>query len=310
MKRVVILTVIGALALMLHPTLGQAAEMGVTDSRAINNASLTRDPAEVFNGCKHVANGIALRNEARGTISLRGIPLGSNVVKAYLYWNLSNGVATGSSSDVAWLNGNRLVGTKRSDAADPCWGMAGNHTYRAIATSFLPKTRPNCDYEVLVDSAVSTSGQNPSSPSESQTTRLEGATLIVIYSSANTSNNKVFLYDTWNASMFSGTGTFVLNHSLLSGSGLFTMSGADGQRGVGNAYTNGASNETGKFNGAQFSGPPVASSDWDGSAGWPLPQLWDVHTHQVTLSGTSSTVVYAAGADCLVPVVFVLQAGL
>jgi hypothetical protein len=307
MKRVVILTVIGALALMLHPTLGQAAEMGVTDSRAMNNVSLTRDP-EVFNGCKHVANGIALRNEARGTISLRGIPLGSSVVKAYLYWNLSNGVATGSSSDVAWLNGNRLVGTKRSDTLDACWGMAGNHTYRAIATSFLPKTRPNCDYEVLVDSAVSTSGQNPWNPQESQTTRLEGATLIVIYSSANTSNNKVFLYDTWNASMFSGTGTFVLNHTALSGSGLFTMSGADGQRGGG--YNNSSSNETGKFNNVQFSGPPVASSDWDGSAGWPLPQLWDVHTHQVTLSGTSSTVVYTASTDCLVPVVFALQAGL
>jgi hypothetical protein len=84
------------------------------------------------------------------------------------------------------------------------------------------------------------------------------------------------------------------------------MSGADGQRGTG-GYDNGASNETGFFNGAQISGPPVAASDWDGAAGLPLVQLWDVHTHIV--SYTSSTVEYtAATGDCLVPVVFVLQA--
>jgi len=310
MKRTMILAVIGVVAFMLHPALGQA-DMGVTYSLTMASVALELDPVEVLTGAKHVANGIALRNEARGTISLRGIPLGSTVVKAYLYWNLSNGVTTGSNTDVAYINGNRVVGTKRSDSPDPCWGNAGNHTYRAVVTSFLPRTKPNGDYEVLVDSAVSTSGQNPWTPAEAQTTRLEGATLIVVYSNAQTAANSVFLYDTLSNSTFSGgNGTFVLNHPTLQVSGLFTMSGADGQRGVGNAYTNAASNETGTFNATQFSGPSVASSDWDGSAGWPVPQLWDVHTHQVTLSGTTSTVVYTAGVDCLTPVVFVLQAGL
>ncbi|UJS21842.1 MAG: hypothetical protein L3J18_05905 [Candidatus Brocadia sp.] len=41
-------------------------------------------------------------------------------------------------------------------------------------------------------------------------------------------------------------------------------------------------------------------------AGLPLPQLRDVHTHVVTLSGGISTVVYNGVGDCLVPVVFVL----
>ena len=53
---------------------------------------------------------------------------------------------------------------------------------------------------------------------------------------------------------------------------------------------------------------PVAASDWDGSAGWPTPQLWDVHTHNVGLgtSSLSSVIVYTAPTDCLVPVVFIV----
>ncbi len=54
--------------------------------------------------------------------------------------------------------------------------------------------------------------------------------------------------------------------------------------------------------------PPVASSDWDGSDGWPLVQLWDTHTHNVKLSGTVSSVRYQASGDCLVPVAFVIDA--
>lgn len=306
MKSTVILFMIGALTLMFQPTLGQA-EMGVTDSRVMADVNLTLNPMISVSGKAHVANGIAMRNEARGTIALRGIPAGSSVWKALLYWNLSNTLAVGAATDKALFNGILVTGAKRADSADPCWAMAGNHTYRADVTTSIPKVNPNGDYEVVLLSAVSTSGQNPWNPGEAQTTRVEGATLIVIYQNANTVNNTVFLYDTFGGSMLSaGTGTFTLNHAARAGLGLFTMTGADGQR---TEYNNSASNEIGKFNGAQISGPPAASSDWDGSAGWPLPQLWDVHTHNVTLNGASSIVQYIVPSDCVVPVAFVLQYG-
>lgn len=301
MKRAVILFVIGVLTLVFQPTLGQA-DMGVTDSRVMADLNLTLNPMLAVGGKAHVANGIAMRNAGRGTIALRGIPAGSSVWKALLYWNLSNTVAVGAASDRAFFNGILVTGSKRADSLDPCWNMAGNHTYRAEVTTSIPKVNPNGDYEVVLCSAVSTSGQNPWYPAEAQTTRIEGATLIVIYSNANTANNILWVYDTFNGGMFSGgTGTFTLNHPAVGGNGVFTMTGADGQIS--------SPNEIGRFNGAQISGPPVAASDWDGSAGWPMPQLWDVHTHDVTLNGASSTVQYIAPSDCLVPVAFVLQYG-
>jgi hypothetical protein len=134
---------------------------------------------------------------------------------------------------------------------------------------------------------------------------LEGATLIVVFSNEGTG---VAIFDALGGTEFSGAFSVTLVHPIsLSGTGLYTMSGADGQRGT-TGYDNGVSNELGFFNLAQISGPPVAASDWDGSAGWPLVQLWDVHTHAVSYSGGSSEVDYTSFGDCLVPVVFVLQA--
>jgi len=308
MKRAVTICCIGALSLLLFATPGRS-EMGTIDETMFESnatVNLHINPVFVFAGAEHVANGVALRNAARGTIALRGIPLGSTVVKAYLYWNFSNMSAVGVSGDYVFFDGNLAGGIKVADSPDPCWGMSGNHTYRADVTGFIPSIRPNGDYEFL-RGGVSTSGQNPF-VAETQTTRMEGATLVVVYKNASTTGNTVSLYDSLSGSTFSNaTGTFTLNHSARFGSGLFTMCGADGQR---TAYTNSASNEKGTFNGTQFSGPPVAASDWDGSAGWPLVQLWDVHTHQVTLNGTTSVVVYTAGSDCLVPVLYVIQSGL
>ena len=105
--------------------------------------------------------------------------------------------------------------------------------------------------------------------------------------------------------MFAGTAQFDLLHPGLDGEGRFTMAGADGQRGSG--HDNVASNELTFFNGNQIAGPPVASSDWDGSDGWPLVQLWDTHTHEVRLNGAVSSVRYQASGDCLVPVAFVID---
>jgi hypothetical protein len=261
-----------------------------------------------FTSAQHVANGVALRNRASGTIHLRGVPAGRSVRAAYLYWNFSDASVVGAATAPALFNGNAVTGRKTADNADPCWGRAGNHTYRATVTPFMTAANPNQDYQVVTAISGSTSGENPWLSTPAGTIQ-EGATLVVVFGSDGGANTAVVIYDALSGTEFSSSLSLTLTHPIsLSGTGLYTMSGADGQRGAG-GYDNVASNETGFFDGTQISGPPVAASDWDGAAGLPLVQLWDVHTHIVSYTSTESTVEYtAATGDCLVPVVFVLQA--
>jgi len=301
-------------ALSLTASVAVAAE-GVPDGESTNFASPTQNisalPASVIvDGAQHVANGIAMRNKESGTIALRGVPSGSTVKSAFLFWTVLDGTAVGAANMNAMIDGNLVVGAKRADNADPCWNSSGAHTYRANVTAFVPATAPNRDYSVvlgLFSGPAVTLGENPWHTLATGARRFEGATLVVIYKNPDTASSSVYLYDDLSGTEFSGAFSLTVGHAAFDGSGLLTMTGADGQRGSG--YDNASSNETSFFNGTQIAGPPVAASDWDGSAGWPLPQLWDVHTHAVTLAGSASTIAYTAGNDCLVPVAFVLQNG-
>jgi hypothetical protein len=255
-----------------------------------------------------VANGIAMRNRTAGTIHLRGAPVPSKVLAALLYFNFSDESREGRRSVPVLFDGNLVVASKTGDHDDPCWGMAGNHSYVADVRALLPtRGHLNQDYQVVIqfDEQTSTTGQNPWSPVEAQKVRVEGATLVLVYRTEDTTG-AVFVYDALNNAMFSVTAQFDLIHPGLDGAARFTMAGADGQRGGG--HDNAASNELTFFNGDQIAGPPVASSDWDGSDGWPLVQLWDTHTHNVKLSGAVSSVRYQSPGDCLVPVAFVIDA--
>ena len=312
-KVVVIIAFVASLGLvwLTNPGSGLAnAAEGAPDQNTADNPDVFQPNIQqfaVFRTAQHVANGVALRDRVSGTIHLRGVPAGRALIAAFLYWNVSDGSAVGAGAAAALFNGNSVTGTKTADNTDPCWGRAGNHTYRANVTAFMPGVNPNQDYEVVTAISGSTAGRNPWLSSPPAPARLqEGATLVVVFASGGPST-AVVIYDALSGTEFSTSLTVTLTHPFsLSGTGLYTMSGADGQRGSG--YDNASSNEKGFFNGVQKSGPPVAASDWDGSAGWPLPQLWDVHTHIVSYTSGSSTVRYTAGTDCLVPVVFVLQA--
>jgi hypothetical protein len=231
------------------------------------------------------------------------------VLRALLYLNFSDGAREGSRTVPVLFDGNNVAAFKTGDHLDPCWGMAGNHSYAADVTAFIPGGGAlNQDYQVVLpfDASTSTTGQNPWAPVEpNQKLRVEGATLVVVYRNQD-STGSVYIYDAFSDAMFSGSALFTLVHVPLAARGRFTMMGADGQRGTG--HDNSLSNELTFFNGTQIAGPPVASSDWDGSDGWPLVQLWDTHTHEVTLSGSVSQVKYQASGDCLVPVAFVIDA--
>jgi hypothetical protein len=271
---------------------------------------LKLDPSRKFEFADHVANGIAMRNRIAGTIQLRGAPVPSKVLAALLYFNFSDDLREGPRSVPVLFNANKIVAGKTADHVDPCWGMAGNHSYVADVTQFLPiggSLNQDCQVVLQFDAQTSTSGQNPFSTGEPGVkVRVEGATLVVVYRTQDTTGS-VFVYDALNNSMFAGTAQFDLTHPSLAGDARFTMVGADGQLGS-TGYGNISSNELTFFNGSQIAGPPVASSDWDGSDGWPLPQLWDTHTHYVKVSGSLSSVRYQASGDCLVPVAFVVDA--
>jgi hypothetical protein len=314
---------IGTVLLMSAMTAVSAQELGTKDEINVGIArsaspqlrrsaeaqkALRVEPTRRFEYAAHVANGIAMRNRSEGIIHLRGAPVPSRVLAALLYFNFSDESREGPRNVPVLLNANRVIANKIGDHDDPCWGMTGNHSYVADVTQLVPiGGHLNQDYQVVFpfDAETSTTGQNPWEPSETAKVRAEGATLVIVYRTRDTTG-PVFVYEALNNSMFAGTAQFDLLHPNLAGAGRFTMMGADGQRGFG--HDNNASNELTFFDGNQIAGPPVASSDWDGSDGWPLPQLWDTHTHNVQLNGTVSSVRYQASGDCLVPVAFVIDA--
>jgi hypothetical protein len=275
----------------------------------LHRADMKFDEVQPFfkaDRASHVANGVALRNRTRGYIHSRGVPLKSNVLGSFLLWNLSDSSEVGADSMPVLFDGNVVAGRKTADNTDPCWGRAGNHSYLADVTRYTDQTGgPNQDYEVTLpfSGATSTTGQDPWAPSDSAKVILEGASLVVIYRNETTVGS-LFLFAPPGDNMFMSSASYVLPSPGL-GRGLFTMIGGDGQRGI--SHSNIASNELTFFDGTQIAGPPVAASDWDGSDGLTLPQLWDTHTHEVKIANPVSRVDYTQAADCLVPVGFVLD---
>ena len=265
------------------------------------------EPSFKFQEASHVTNGVALRNRTSGTIHLRGVPLRRKVIAALLYWNFLDDKEIGREEFPVLFNGNKVIGRKTADSPDPCWAdVIGSHSYVANVTRYVDGSgHPNQDYEVVLffNDKTSTTGQNPWSPTEIQKVRTEGANLIVVYHEPE--SGPLYIYDNLNNSMFSGNASFNLLHPFDNRPALFSMFGIDGQRGFG--HDNSITNEKTFFNVPQIAGCPVTNSDWDGSDGWPMPQLSDTHTHHVVLSNDTANVRYQANGDCLVPVAFVID---
>jgi hypothetical protein len=80
------------------------------------------------------AAGIGLRGGGEGDIVISGIPVGTKVWKAYLYW-----ATLGSSNqfDSLTLNGNPVNGAHIATSSDTCWGVSNNFVYRADVTDLV-----------------------------------------------------------------------------------------------------------------------------------------------------------------------------
>lgn len=283
------------------------------------------EPSYKFEKASHVANGAAIRNRTAATIHLRGIPLSNTteILTALLYLNFSDNNASVDTCYPILFNANLVKATKTADNPDPCWAMAMNHSYVAQVTQYVDIKNPNQDYRVVLPFAcgTSTSGENPwgsASILPNPDAKIEGATLVVVYRNENT-DGPLYIYDKLNNSMFHSTAFFYLIHPPISTTpykyALFTMVGADGQRGY--SHYDFTSERT-YFDQRQIAGPRdpatpmglnyTSDSDWNGSDGWPLNQLWDTHTHYVQIEKPDvSEVKYISGGDCLVPVAFILD---
>lgn len=277
-----------------------------------------------YSGAQYATGGVSLRNKRVGAINISGVT--GTVKKAYLYWAyLYPAGATpaayqllgnfcrwsGGSSGVSIACFGSLQGSRIATGADTCWGGGGIAIYRADVTGLA---NANGTYQITL-TATQSADFNNGDPwvAPVKFPAAEGASLVVVGTGAKT----VAIYDNGLAGKtFSSTlkYTLTLPPSIPYSSGPFLWDhiGADGQIGAGRVP--GLGGETVKINTTLISGPgtPSANSDWDGSASWPLSQLWDDTGHDistaVTTGATSITVEHnSPKGDCLSPIANVIS---
>jgi hypothetical protein len=167
-----------------------------------------------------------------------------------------------------------------------------------------------------------TNNSNPWSPLVSTLPLSEGTSLVVIYShSSLPSSSQLYLYHGphFNSSTLTITTNFsptIPTHTVLK----HTRIGADGQVGTGiKPYAASTDEKT-------YIGPNTTNlvlirgsgsarnltSDFNGFDGWPLNQLWDTNTDDITgtiAAGAGSYVTrYVSGGDCIEVVAQILSA--
>jgi hypothetical protein len=296
----------------------------------------------VFPNTRVAANGVGLRDVASGGIDLVGVPPGSTVVAAYLYWCwISLGAPTPGLHDTMsiarvprisapglagagvslglTMKPVRYTGTLVGSGPDPCWNGGANFVYRADVTASVTRG----DSFVVWLSPGAAGQQNyrdpwafpfPIGP------HCEGASLVVVYTNTTEFMGTTHIYDSGlSGNMFHawpGTGYFLSGFFYPGGEARWINVGADGQAGAGYQELHSMGLETTLFNGIAIAGPgSLTDSDWNGAGNKPLGGLWDTSGHDVSaMLGFGSTIANiqvsapppATITDCLVPVCNVL----
>jgi hypothetical protein len=274
-------------------------------------------PFKTYSAASYGTGGIALRNRGTGVLHVSGVT--GRVQDAYLYWAiLFNTTTPGKTLYNALLTRVfpfpvsypvTLQGTLLGIGADPCWSSKGVAVFRAQ----VPKSiaAGNGAYEVTIASGR-TDGSDPWATS-SVFPLAEGASMVIVGSGAWT----VGIYDAgFTATTFYGSNPFTYTLNLpgpLSTDALWDNIGAGGQAGSSRHNVPYTDSETTTINSTQIAGPGTGTlnpdSDWNGSAGLPIPQLWDDTGHDIfsAVSGdtTAAFSIFAPG-NCLVTVSNVL----
>lgn len=298
----------------------------------------------VFQGAvDHAAAGCGLRNFDSCTISLRGIPGGSTVIRAFVYWAMLCPTSTANDTcprtvDIEF-DGRTITSRLICTGANPCWAGGPLGTYLVDVTGLMPGVHPaahpnkviNGDYRInaIPSNPLERDGRDPWVPVTPNVPKAEGATLVVVYSNpALSAVGKVYIHHGCDTAL---GGTLHILNALVPAApspvtaAKFTRFGADGQVGSSVSPT-AAADDTTWFGGpvaacvattalTQIAGPGSllnADSDWNGSDGGPLNQLWDTHTSTVTsllkAGAANYCVRYTFPGDCVTPIGYVLTA--
>ncbi len=274
----------------------------------------TVPPFITVSGAQFGSGGVALRNRGAGAIHVSGVIAPTKA--AYIYWSvLVNAAGVGAAMKSVTIQ--RLFPLPASAAvvvngvqiglgADPCWNSNGAAVFRAPVP--LVVANGNGLYQITLNAGASglTNGADPwvGAP---VFPLFEGASLVIV----GTGTGTVSLYD----APLAGTEFDLanpLNYTLplpVAATGALTLwdnIGDDGQIGTSRTANPGVSLETTTINAVAISGGAAAldnDSDWNGSSGYPLPQLWDDTGHDITTATPAGTaalkIAFAANGDCL-----------
>jgi hypothetical protein len=277
------------------------------------------DPFKTYYNASYGTGGIALRNRGAGVLHVSGVS--GRVQDAYLYWAiLFNTTQPGKALYKVCLrrifpnpdfSEVTLEGTLLGIGADPYWGSNGIAVFRAKVPKCI--ATGNGAYQVTLAKGASgrTDGSDPwgSSP---VFPLAEGASLVIVGSGGYT----VGIYDAGFTATTFGCPTPTLTYTLnLPGpvitDALWDNIGADGQAGAGRFDFPTTTSETTTINATLIAGPGGGDndSDWNGSAGLPIPQLWDDTGHGIwsAVYGLSTAIIsFNSNGDCLATVANVL----
>jgi hypothetical protein len=285
---------------------GNAATAGVLGSVSLGSIAASK----VYTSASYATAGVGLRNQPGGGIVINGL---SGAPKAaFLYWAvITQGAPLAPDQSItlqkllpAASSSVSLTGTVIGAGAQPCWAGDRITVYRAAVP--LTVATGNGFYKVVLKAGASgsTAGEDPWVGGGLP--MFEGASLVLVGSGTST----VAIYDkALAANTFLGS----LNYSLTlpkaaPGNATFWDNiGADGQHGI-SRIEDPSYDDITNINGLAVAGygSIYNDSDWNGSAGLPLPQLWDDTGHNVTVAtpmGTTSlNVTFYSQNDCLTPV--------
>jgi hypothetical protein len=280
---------------------------------------------QTFTGAAYGSGGVGLRNKGMGGIGISGVV--TPVKAAYLYWAvITEGAAKTPDTQMKIQRlfptpasaVTTVTGTLLGTGSSPCWGGTVISVYRASVPTTVSSGNGSYEVTLMPGAGGTTAGADPWL---SETLPLfEGASLVVVGTGPATS--RVVIYDTGLAGKTFG-GNPGLTYSLtlpVATTGtltLFDSIGADGQEGSSREAESGYGDEVTTINGTHFAGPGslAINGDWNGSAGSPLPQLWDDTGHEITSAtpkGTKTLNIKIANQgesswDCLTPVANIVQ---
>jgi hypothetical protein len=275
-------------------------------------------PAFVFPASVYGTGGVALRNRGAGSLSISGV-VGAPKA-AFIYWAvLSAGAPPAAdtairvqrrfpgASGVAVLPG-AIVGVGPS----PCWpGVNTITVFRAAVPLGIAVGNGLYEIRLLPGAAGTINGSDPFAAIVPPL--VDGASMVIVGAGAGT----VSIYD---GGLAGATFAAGLNYTLglpVAAPGLRTLIdnvGADGQHGPASRLgIPPFSTERTMINGFPTAGPGSGynDSDWNGSSGFPVPELWDDTGHDITPATPAGTpalnVVIIGAADCLTPVANVVE---